>query len=208
MEADTVERCQTQERFEAGMREGSRNLIKAIKREQGLLWSCGHEKSWVNTQMFRGEPRCRTCRRLRWLSKFNDIVSRHQATQVYRQRLREEMRRMAAIQREEMTRLREDREHIERLSVETLKNGVCDVFDITLDELMGPARTKKYVHARSVIYRILRGRNHSLPTIGRLMGGKDHSTVINALAKFDWYCTEDPRVRDAYELLKDRADAA
>lgn len=70
-------------------------------------------------------------------------------------------------------------------------------------ELLGATRTEDLVAARSIIIRILRERGHSFPMIGRLMAGRDHSTVINALNKFDYYAKRDPRVREAYNRYRD-----
>ena len=43
---------------------------------------------------------------------------------------------------------------------------------------------------------------YSYPDIGRMLGDKDHSTVINAIEKFEHYFQRDRRVRQAYDAAK------
>lgn len=72
-------------------------------------------------------------------------------------------------------------------------------------EMLGSARTGVVIAARAVVYKILRERGLSLPQIGRHMANRDHTTVMNALEKFPYYCKRYPEARAAYELHRERS---
>lgn len=57
-------------------------------------------------------------------------------------------------------------------------------FNITIDDLCGPARTHLLVTARQIAMYLCRElTDFSLPAIGRLFGGRDHTTVMHANKK-------------------------
>lgn len=61
---------------------------------------------------------------------------------------------------------------------------VCEKHTVTRGELLGHQRQQRIVIARhEAMYRMKRETTMSLPAIGRRLGGKDHSTVINAVRK-------------------------
>ena len=91
-----------------------------------------------------------------------------------------------------------------RLPLDVLKREIASIFEISVSDLVGKARRRPLVWARAVLGRILHDRNLSYPTIGRVLGGRDHSTVINWIRNFDIYERLDPRVTEAYLMLRDR----
>lgn len=93
--------------------------------------------------------------------------------------------------------------HGQRLPADMLIRRVAQAFNLTAADLVGKERRGDIVGARAVVARILRDRNISYPTIGRLMGGRDHSTIVNCIAKFSIYERRDPRVLQAYVQFKD-----
>lgn len=61
---------------------------------------------------------------------------------------------------------------------------VCEKHTVTRGELLGHQRQQRIVIARhEAMYRMKKETTMSLPAIGRRLGGKDHSTVINAVRK-------------------------
>lgn len=59
---------------------------------------------------------------------------------------------------------------------------VADQAGLTVADLCGPRRFKDIVRARhAAMYRLNKERSLSLSRIGQLFGGRDHSTVINAI---------------------------
>ncbi|WP_407641333.1 helix-turn-helix domain-containing protein [Alteripontixanthobacter maritimus] len=86
-----------------------------------------------------------------------------------------------------------------------LKDAVAKTFGLTSADIDGPCRRASHTHPRSVITRILRERHWSFPQIGRMIGGRDHSTVFNSYHNFEKYAAVNPRVQMAYDRFKDRA---
>lgn len=73
-------------------------------------------------------------------------------------------------------------------------------------QMIGGGRNGQFIAARSVVCKILRERGLSYPQIGRFLGKRDHSTVINAVAKFDYYCERYPGTQELYERHRDATD--
>jgi len=65
--------------------------------------------------------------------------------------------------------------------VSAVLQSVCDQFAVTLDDLRGPGRSQRVNEPRKVAYRRLRDLGLSLPRIGAIMGGRDHTTVMHGL---------------------------
>lgn len=77
--------------------------------------------------------------------------------------------------------------------------SVAEDFKTTPADLTGPARWKDYTAARAVVVRLLRDfTDKSYPEIGIIIGGRDHSTVINSNRKFDFYCKRTPVAKESY----------
>lgn len=61
-----------------------------------------------------------------------------------------------------------------------IERRACKVFGVSRAELVGQRRTQQFVLARQfVAYWASRLTQHSLPMIGRLLGGRDHTTIIH-----------------------------
>lgn len=58
--------------------------------------------------------------------------------------------------------------------------------DVTWGDVISPRRKYSIVYARQHVAWILRDVGHlSLPTIGRLIGGRDHTTILHACRRFE-----------------------
>ena len=89
---------------------------------------------------------------------------------------------------------------------DTVRN-VANAFGINYSELIGRGRAGHLIEARSVAARLLRDRGMSYPHIGRHIGGRDHSTVINAVDKFDIYCRRCALAEQVYQSLREANNA-
>jgi chromosomal replication initiator protein len=57
---------------------------------------------------------------------------------------------------------------------------VADFFGITVEDLVGPSRSRALVHARQIAMYLCRELTDlSLPRIGEKFGGRDHTTVMH-----------------------------
>jgi hypothetical protein len=78
-----------------------------------------------------------------------------------------------------------------------LLQTVADVFDISYGELIGQGRSRAFIEARATVAHILLKRGWSLPRVGKLLGGRDHSTIINLRDNFPIYAARNPLVLEA-----------
>lgn len=70
------------------------------------------------------------------------------------------------------------------LTIQDIQKMVCEHYNVKLTEIKSGNRSKPIVTARQVAMYLTKGHlDKSLQDIGRAFGGKDHSTVINALKK-------------------------
>lgn len=73
----------------------------------------------------------------------------------------------------------------DRNSIEIL-HTVAKISGFSLNMLRGPARHQPVVHWRMIAaYLIRKHRGTSLPFIGRLLGDRDHSTIIHSIRKVE-----------------------
>lgn len=78
-------------------------------------------------------------------------------------------------------------------TVEEIQERVSTAFGISRAELVGTSRAATPLRARQVAILLTReATDLSLPQIGRLYGGRDHSTVLNALRRAEAALVADP----------------
>lgn len=63
------------------------------------------------------------------------------------------------------------------LQIEAIAKAHC----FTLDDILGPRKFKPLVAVRRKCIVVLRQKGYSTTEIGRIMGGRDHSTICHAL---------------------------
>jgi chromosomal replication initiator protein len=81
---------------------------------------------------------------------------------------------------------------------------VAAVFDLTPADLTGPSRIRQVAEARQATAWVLRRAIAaiSLQEVGRLLGGRDHTTIIHALAQVERRMADDPYLAaQLYSLL-------
>lgn len=67
------------------------------------------------------------------------------------------------------------------ITPQSIVANTAEYFDLTIDELNSKSRTRTLVTARQIAMYLLRELTEmSLPKIGEMMGGRDHTTVIHA----------------------------
>ena len=84
-----------------------------------------------------------------------------------------------------------------------IQKKVAKKFHISVEDMLSPSRKKTTVLARqTAMYFIKTTLKKSLSDIGRLFGGKDHSTVMNSLKKVKRLKKEDPEFKLDWEELQ------
>jgi len=78
-------------------------------------------------------------------------------------------------------------------TVEDIQQQVASSFGISRAELVGGSRATTPLRARQVAILLTReATDLSLPQIGRLYGGRDHSTILNSLRRAEATLSDDP----------------
>ena len=91
----------------------------------------------------------------------------------------------------------------EATSVEEIQQQVAERFGISRAELVGSSRAATPLRARQVaIYLTRELTDLSLPQIGRLYGGRDHSTVLNSLRRLEARLATDAELSTRVEELR------
>ncbi len=91
-----------------------------------------------------------------------------------------------------------------RLKIVDIQKAVCQHFDMDLKLFLSESRKKKLVYARSVAMYLARMlTDKSMLFIGRLMGNRDHTTVLHAVKKTQSRILTDEGLRqDVKEVLR------
>ncbi len=100
---------------------------------------------------------------------------------------------------------------VQPTAVEAIQERVATAFGISRAELVGGSRAATPLRARQVAILLTReSTDLSLPQIGRLYGGRDHSTVLNSLRRAEAGLATDPafaaRVAELRSAIHSPAD--
>jgi chromosomal replication initiator protein len=91
----------------------------------------------------------------------------------------------------------------EATPAEVIQQQVSSSFGISRAELVGSTRAATPLQARQVaIYLTRKLTDLSLPQIGRLYGGRDHSTVLNSIRRIEIRFDQDAEFADRVEQLR------
>lgn len=182
--------------------QGSGAFLASLQAAAGTGFACGHLRMPENTHTVAGKEQCRTCRRKRW----NDAVKKA----LQRAAIRRAQSEMAKA-RADMTGVLSDKRveellagNSKRLPLDELKAIVASRFGFSARYMLGPSRVQDAVRARSIVAEVLYRRGVSYPRIGTLLGGRDHSSMINARKMFPIYCERDPRVMATFLEVADK----
>ena len=82
---------------------------------------------------------------------------------------------------------------------------VADMFGITIERILGRERTKQVALSRQIAMYLLREEaNFSLPQIGEVLGGRDHTTIMYGCEKVAELLETDDRLRKQVVDLKEQ----
>lgn len=80
---------------------------------------------------------------------------------------------------------------------------VADEFGVDPSDITGTSRRREFTRPRFTAIFIARHTgNRSMPEIGRAFGGRDHTTILNALCRFETW--DDPETLDGLARSMDR----
>ncbi len=85
---------------------------------------------------------------------------------------------------------------------------VAEAFDVSVEDLKGSSRKREISFARQIgMYLIRQHTNLSLPKVGEVFGGKDHTTVLYSCDKIAQLRNTDPNLSQTLRQLSDRINA-
>jgi len=91
------------------------------------------------------------------------------------------------------------------ITVKELLNTICEFFDISLSNLVGPCREKKLVGPRQITMYLLREElNFSYPGIGAELGGRDHTTAMHACEKIKKEVDNNEQLRQDINFIRQK----
>jgi len=89
------------------------------------------------------------------------------------------------------------------ISVESIQNLVASHFNLNIQELLSPRRSRSLARPRQIaMYLAKQHTTNSLPDIGRKFSNRDHTTVIHAVKKIDELINKDNEIRQSVIELK------
>ena len=95
--------------------------------------------------------------------------------------------------------------HRNTLEIDQVVAAVASVFGITAEELVGRGRSREVALPRQVAMYLMREEvNASLPQIGEMLGGRDHTTVMYACEKVADMIERDDRLRRQVIQIRER----
>ena len=82
---------------------------------------------------------------------------------------------------------------------------VCAFYEVSIDDILGPSREKRFSMPRQIIMNLLRQElNLSYPAIGNELGGRDHTTAMHADNKIRLKVDSDLKLKQEIELIKQK----
>ena len=92
----------------------------------------------------------------------------------------------------------------EAIGADDIIDNTCKYFGITREDILGKKRDKKIVEPRQIcIYLISEMLPLPLTSIGGIMGGRDHTTIMHAKNKIASAITKEERFRNAVQDIRD-----
>lgn len=92
-----------------------------------------------------------------------------------------------------------------KITITDIQEAVASFYDIQIESFASKKRTKSIAFPRQIAMYLARElTDYSLPKIGEVFGGRDHSTVIHAHEKISKMITEDERFKQELEEVENR----
>mgnify|MGYP000386237191 FL=1 len=91
------------------------------------------------------------------------------------------------------------------LEPDQIVNMVAKTFNISIDQIMDRNRSRQVALPRQIAMYLLREEAHiSLPQIGQVLGGRDHTTIMHGCKKIAGLIEHDDRLRSQVVDIRDR----
>ncbi|HWN15263.1 MAG TPA: helix-turn-helix domain-containing protein, partial [Candidatus Dormibacteraeota bacterium] len=88
------------------------------------------------------------------------------------------------------------------ITIEHIQRKVAEFFGVKLGDMRAKNRTKAVAFPRQIAMYLARQLTHaSLAEVGRMFGGKDHTTVLHAVEKIHGMLQDDPKFKKTVDTL-------
>ena len=95
------------------------------------------------------------------------------------------------------------------ITAEMIIQTVSDYYSVTLGELIGPTRKREITIPRQVaIYLTREMTGMSLPQIGDVFGGRDHTTIMHSCKVMENAIHRDSAMKNLVDTVKNRVQNA
>ena len=102
-----------------------------------------------------------------------------------------------------------DSRKIKIITAEMIMQSVSDYYNVTLGEMIGPTRKREITIPRQVaIYLTREMTGMSLPQIGSVFGGRDHTTIMHSCKVMENTVREDPGMKSLVNSIKRQIESA
>ncbi len=93
----------------------------------------------------------------------------------------------------------------QQITPELIIREIHKYYQIPIEDLLGKKRTKEIVTPRQITMYLLRHEaNISYPEIGKVMGGKDHSTIMHGCKKVESDISTNQQLKDDLSAIKEK----
>lgn len=90
-----------------------------------------------------------------------------------------------------------------QITLGNIRQIVANYYHVDVADLDSKSRKASITLPRQIAMHLAKSlTRHSYPEIGKVFGGRDHSTVIHACEKISKLCNEDPEFREEYKGLR------
>ena len=102
-----------------------------------------------------------------------------------------------------------DQKQPKKVTAEMIMQTVSDYYSVTLGELVGPTRKREITVPRQVaIYLTREMTGMSLPQIGEVFGGRDHTTIMHSCKVMENSISRDSSMKNLVNTVKNRVLSA
>lgn len=94
-----------------------------------------------------------------------------------------------------------------KITIDNIQDAVAEYYGVQKEEFLSKKRTKSIAFPRHIAMYLARElTDNSLPKIGEVFGGRDHTTVIHAHEKISRLLNEDTLFKDELEEIEKKLD--
>jgi chromosomal replication initiator protein len=93
---------------------------------------------------------------------------------------------------------------LKKTGFEQIREIICEFYGVDFSDIRGQSRQREYVRPRQILMYLLKHElGMTFPTIGREIGGRDHTTAMHSVEKIEKEMKKSPDVLEEIRRLKE-----